>query len=115
MAKFKKNDLVLIIAGREKGKRGRILKVAEHGERLVVEKLNLVKRHQKPTQKHPQGGIIEKESPIHCSNVMLVSPTTNEPFRVRFKFGEQGDGGRSGKSRFNKKNEEIIADATFKR
>lgn len=115
MAKIKKNDLVLVIAGREKGKRGRVLKVVEHGDRFVVEKLNMVKRHQKATQKHPQGGIVEKESPIHRSNVMLVSPTTNEPFRVKFKYGAHSDATPGNKARYNKRNEEIIAEAVFRR
>jgi large subunit ribosomal protein L24 len=107
MARIKKNDTVLVIAGKEKGKRGKVLRIVEGGDRVVVEKTNTIKRHQKPTQKHPQGGIIEKEAPIHTSNVMLVSPTTGEPFRVKYKYIEAEDGSRR-KVRYDVKTGEII-------
>ena len=72
MARINTNDTVKVIAGKDKGKTGKVLRVLNGGERIVVEKANLVKRHQKPSQTHPQGGIIEKEAPLHASNVMLV-------------------------------------------
>ena len=83
MRRIKTNDEVLVIAGRDKGQKGKVLRVVEGGKRLLVEKVNLVKKHQKPTQKHPQGGIVEKEAPIHASNVMPV--TEGGPFRVTNK------------------------------
>ena len=69
---IKKNDTVLVIAGREKGKRGKVLFVVPARDRVVVEHLNMVKRHQRPTQKLRQGGIIEREASLHISNLMLV-------------------------------------------
>ncbi|HEY1332948.1 MAG TPA: 50S ribosomal protein L24, partial [Myxococcaceae bacterium] len=69
---IRKNDTVLVIAGREKGKRGKVLFVIPSRERAVVEHLNMVKRHQRPTQKLRQGGIIEREASLHVSNLMVV-------------------------------------------
>lgn len=82
---IKKNDLVAVIAGKEKGKTGKVLKVLTKTSRVLVEKLNRVKRHQKPTQNNPQGGITEKELGIHCSNVMLLCQKCNKPVRVSQK------------------------------
>lgn len=107
MARIRKNDTVLVIAGKNKGKRGKVLRVVEGGARVLVEKVNVVKRHQKPTQKHPQGGIIDKEAPINASNVMLVSPTTDQPFKVKYKFIEAEDGSKR-KVRYDAKSGEII-------
>ena len=78
---YKKNDVVQVIAGKYKGKSGKILKLLPTKNRLIVEKINLVKRHTKPTQKDPQGGIIEKEAPLHVSNVLPVSEKTGKPMR----------------------------------
>ena len=69
---IRKNDTVLVIAGKEKGKRGKVLFVIPAKNRLVVEHVNMIKRHQRPTQKIRQGGIIEREGSLHVSNVMLV-------------------------------------------
>jgi large subunit ribosomal protein L24 len=79
---IRKNDTVLVIAGREKGKRGKVLFVLPTRERVVVEHVNMVKRHQRPTQKLRQGGIIEREAPLHVSNVMLVCTKCGKPTRV---------------------------------
>jgi large subunit ribosomal protein L24 len=79
---IRKNDTVLVIAGREKGKRGKVLFVVPARERVVVEHVNMVKRHQRPTQKLRQGGIIEREAPLHVSNVMLVCTKCGKPTRV---------------------------------
>lgn len=79
---IKKNDRVVVIAGREKSKQGRVLSVYPSRGRLRVERLNIVKKHMKPSRKHIRGGIIEKESPIHISNVMLICPDCNKPTRV---------------------------------
>jgi large subunit ribosomal protein L24 len=79
--RLKKDDLVQVVAGRDKGKQGRILKVLEEG-RVLVEGVNVMKRHQSP-KKFKEAGIIEKEAPIDASNVMIVDPQTNTPTRVR--------------------------------
>ena len=79
---IRKNDTVLVIAGREKGKRGKVLFVVPARERVVVEHVNMVKRHQRPTQKLRQGGIIERDAPLHVSNVMLVCSKCDKPTRV---------------------------------
>ena len=91
MRRIKKNDDVMVVAGRDKGKQGKVLRVLDGGERLIVEKVNLVKKHQKPTQKHPQGGIIEKEAPMHSSNVMPM--TAGGAFRVSYKRVDAGEAG----------------------
>ncbi len=80
--RINKNDIVLVIAGNERGKRGRVLKVYPEKQRIIVEGVRFVKRHMKPTQQSPQGGIVEKEGSIHVSNVMLIDPKTNKPTRV---------------------------------
>jgi len=79
---IRKNDLVEVIAGKEKGKTGKVLKVLPKTFRVLVEKLNRVKKHQKPTQTNPQGGIVEKELGIHSSNLMLVCQKCNKAVRV---------------------------------
>ncbi len=89
MAKIKRDDLVLVIAGKDKGRRGKVLRVFPRRNRVMVDKVNVVKRHQRPTQT-TQGGIIEKESPIHISNVMLICPKCGEPTRVGYRFLQDG-------------------------
>jgi large subunit ribosomal protein L24 len=79
---IRKNDTVLVIAGREKGKRGKVLFVLPARERVVVEHINMIKKHQRPTQKLRQGGIIEREAPLHVSNVMLVCSKCDKATRV---------------------------------
>jgi large subunit ribosomal protein L24 len=80
--KIRKNDSVMVIAGNDKGKTGKVLKVFSKTSRLIIEGINLRKRHTKPTQKSPQGGIQEKEAAIHISNVMILDPKSNEPTRI---------------------------------
>jgi large subunit ribosomal protein L24 len=79
---IRKNDTVLVIAGREKGKRGKVLFVIPSRDRAVVEHLNMVKRHQRPTQKLRQGGIIEREASLHVSNLMVVCGKCDKPTRT---------------------------------
>jgi large subunit ribosomal protein L24 len=81
----KKGDTVLVLTGKDKGKKGKILLVDKTNQRVAVEGVNLVKRHQKPKPPAVQGGIIEKTVPIHVSNVMLIEPKTGKPTRVGFK------------------------------
>ncbi len=100
---IRKNDKVMVIAGREKGKIGTVLKVIPRKDRAIVEKLNMVKRHTRAGGKSAQGGIIEKESPIHVSNLMLVCGKCAEPARVGKKVLEDGS-----KVRFCKKCGEIM-------
>lgn len=79
---IKRNDRVVVIAGKEKGKRGKVLVVLPEKERVIVERVNFVKRHQRPTQKVKQGGIIEREGSLHISNVMLVCGKCDKPART---------------------------------
>ena len=83
---IKKNDKVKVIAGKDKGKEGTVEKVFPSKERVIVKGVNIVKKHQKPTNANPDGGIVEVEAPIHVSNVMLIDPSNNEPTRVGFKI-----------------------------
>lgn len=86
----KKDDQVMVIAGKEKGKTGKILSVIPKKESVLVEKVNFVKRHTRPSGKTRQGGILEKEAPIHASNVMIVCTKCNSPVRVGRKILEDG-------------------------
>ena len=101
-AKFKKGDTVIVMAGRDKGKTGEIMRVMPGQQRLYVRGVNVVKRHTRPTQNSP-GGIVEKESGIHISNVSHIDPKDDKPTRVGFKVIE---GAR--KVRFAKRSSEII-------
>lgn len=84
--KIRKGDVVKVIAGKDRGKTGRVLSVDQKDGRVLVEKINLVKRHQRPTQKYRQGGIIEKEAPIHVSNVMYFDQGAGKATRIGLKF-----------------------------
>ena len=90
MARIKVNDTVAVVAGKEKGKRGRVLMVLPEKDRVIVEKVNFIKRHTKPSQKHRQGGIIEKEGPIHLSNVQPYCKKCSKPVRLRHVTGTDG-------------------------
>ena len=87
---IRKNDIVKIIAGREKGKVGRVLKVDREKGRIFVEKTNMVKRHTKPGKKNPQGGIVEKEAALAYSNVLAMCGKCNRPTRIAMKIEESG-------------------------
>lgn len=87
---IRKNDTVMVISGDEAGKKGRVLAVYLKEEKLLVEKLNMIKRHMRPSKKYGRGGIIEKEAPIHRSNVMLVCTKCNKPTRIGQKILENG-------------------------
>ena len=97
MDRVRKGDTVVVIAGKEKGKRGKVLRVDKVKSRVVVERLQMVKRHTKPTQQNAQGGIIEKEGTIHISNVMLLDPGSDKPTRMKIK-DQNGTRIRVGKS-----------------
>ncbi|UCD36472.1 MAG: 50S ribosomal protein L24 [Nitrospiraceae bacterium] len=87
---IKKNDTVLVVAGDEKGKKGRVLTVDVAKNRVVVESVNIIKKHMKPSKQYSQGGIIEKEAPIQRSKVMLLCPKCSQPTRVGNKVLENG-------------------------
>ena len=99
--KIKKGDTVQVTTGNDAGKTGRVIKVYLDKDRVVVEGVNIVKKHARPTQGNPQGGIIEKESSIHISNIMLV--VGGKPSRVGFKSLENGK-----KVKFAKSTGEVI-------
>ena len=85
IAHVRKGDTVMVVAGKERGKRGKVLRVFPDKKRVVIERINMIKKHQRPTQKVRQGGIIEREGAIHLSNVMLVDPTSGKPTRIGMK------------------------------
>ena len=85
MMRVKKGDTVVVIAGKDKGKKGTVTKVFTKANRVLVEGVNVITKHQKPTAVNPQGGIINTEAPIHISNVMPVDPETGKGTRVRFE------------------------------
>jgi large subunit ribosomal protein L24 len=104
MRKFriKKGDRVAVIAGKDRGKQGEVLKVLREDERLIVNGVNMVKRHMRPSARHP-GGIVEKEASIHISNVAHVDPSSNRPSRVGYRTLDDGR-----KVRFAKRSGDII-------
>jgi large subunit ribosomal protein L24 len=87
---LKKNDVVFARSGRDKGKKGKILQVLHVKNRAIVEGLNFVKRHARPTQANPQGGLVQKEVSIHISNLALFCATCDKPVRIAFKFLDDG-------------------------
>ncbi len=103
MKRIHKGDRVMVISGEDRGREGKVLKVLPKSDRAIVEGVNFVKRHIRPSQKNPQGGIIEKEAPVHMSNLMVIDPKTNEPTRTRFETLQDGR-----KVRVSKKSGEMI-------
>ena len=100
---IKKNDKVMVIAGKEKGKTGKVLRVLPKKDRAVVEKINFIKRHMRPGAHSRQGGIVEKENPINISNLMVVCGKCTDPTRVGRRVLEDGS-----RVRYCKKCDEII-------
>ena len=94
--KIKKGDMVQIISGNDKGKSGRVIKVFTGKDRVIVEGVNIVKKHSRPTQENPQGGILEKELSVHVSNTMYLSG--NNPTRIGIKRAKEGNKVRFSKS-----------------
>ena len=90
MQRLQRGDTVVVISGKYKGKQGRIKKVLLDDDKVIVEGINLVKRHQKPSPRNQQGGIIEKEAPLWASKVMPLDPKTKKPTRVKVKIDENG-------------------------
>lgn len=111
MAKIKKGDHVVVISGKDKGKKGRVLKVIYDEKtrkpiKVIVEGVNLVKKHQRARRANEKSGIVKKEAPIHISKVMIVDPKTGERTRVGFKFIEKK--GKLIKVRYSKKSGEVL-------
>jgi large subunit ribosomal protein L24 len=100
--KIRKGDQVVVVSGRDRGKRGEVLRVLRDEDRLLVQGVNMIKRHQRPSAGHP-GGIIDKEAPIHISNVAHIDPSSHQPTRVGYRFLEDGR-----KVRFAKRSGEVI-------
>ena len=103
MLGIKKDDQVVVIAGKDKGKTGRVLQVLSEKNRLVVEHINLSKKVQRKTQKTPQGGFVDIEMSIHASNVMLLDKKTNKPTRIGVSILKDGT-----KVRISKRSGEVI-------
>lgn len=100
---MRKNDTVVVITGKEKGKTGKVLRTEPAKNRVWVERINMVKKHQKPTQAQRQGGIVEKESPLHISNVMLYDEKAGKGTRIAFKKLDDGK-----KVRVSRRSGEVI-------
>ena len=100
-SRIKKGDTVVVISGRERGKTGKVLSVDVGAGKVIVEKLNIIKRHTKPNQKVRQGGILEREAPLQISNVMFFCPVTQKPTRVGVRSIEDGR-----RVRFSKKSKQ---------
>ena len=99
-ARIRKDDTVIVIAGKDKGRSGRVLKVMPKEDRVVVEGVNLMKRHTKPDMANPNGGVVSKEAALHISNVALRDPKTGKPTRISIK--EVGEGASKRKVRVAK-------------
>ncbi|MFT7579509.1 MAG: large subunit ribosomal protein L24 [Myxococcota bacterium] len=102
MKRIRKGDTVAVIAGKDKGKEGTVLGFSHKGERALVEKIQMVKRHTRPTQTNQAGGIIEKEAGIHLSNLMPLTPS-GKPTRVQFRINDDGK-----KVRYSTKHDEFL-------
>ena len=87
---IKKGDTVVVLAGDDRGKKGRVLSVQADKQRAIVEGVNMVSKSQKPSAKAPQGGIIKKEAPIHISNLNVIDPKSGKPTRIGRRLNEQG-------------------------
>ncbi len=108
--KIHKNDTVMVIAGNDaaKKKTGRVLKVYRDTGRVIIEGVNIIKRHSRPSQKHPQGGIIQKEAPISAANVMVICPKCQKPSRVGRKAVTDATTGRKQMMRVCRNCEEMF-------
>ena len=100
--KIKAGDTVQVIAGDHKGEKGKVLKVDREKNRAIVEGVNLVSKHTKPSAQNPQGGIIKKEAPIHISNLSLLDPKSGEPTRVAYQVQD------GKKVRISKKSKQVV-------
>ena len=88
---IKKGDIVYVLAGEDRGKEGRVLKVLREKQRAIVEGINMVTKATKPNAQHPQGGLIKMEAPIHISNIALIDPKSGKPTRISCRRDEKGN------------------------
>ncbi|MBU6432111.1 MAG: 50S ribosomal protein L24 [Nitrospirae bacterium] len=102
-SRIRKGDMVVVVAGRDRGKSGKVLSVDPAVGKVVVEKLNIIKRHTKPNQKVKQGGILEREAPLAISNVMFLCPVTQKPTRLGVRTLDDGR-----RVRFSKKSNDSV-------
>lgn len=103
-----KNDTVKVIAGNSVGKQGKVLKVYPEKSRLIIEGVNVMKRHSRPSQKNPQGGIVQREASIHLSNIMVVCPKCAKPTRVGYSSVTDATSGKAKKMRVCKQCNEMF-------
>ena len=87
---IKKGDTVYVLSGEDRGKQGRVLSVLVSKQRAIVEGVNIVSKSTKPSAKHPQGGIVKMEAPIHISNLSLLDPKSGKPFRIGYRKNDKG-------------------------
>jgi large subunit ribosomal protein L24 len=111
MMKVHKDDQVVVVLGNDRGKRGRVLKVFPEDNKVIVEGVNFIKRHTRPNQKQPQGGIVTKEAPIEASNVMVVCPKCGAMTKTGIKAITDESKGKTSRVRFCKKCDEMIVKA----
>ena len=104
----KKNDLVVVIAGNAKGKEGKVLKVFPITGLVIIEGVNLVKRHTRPSQQNPQGGVVQKEAPIHASNVMVKDVKTGVATRIGYSRTKDAGTGKKKVMRVSRKSGEMF-------
>ena len=107
--KIKKNDSVKVISGNSKGKTGKVLKVFPKENRVIVEGVNLRKRHTKANQKNPQGGIVEKEAPVNASNIMILDPKSGQTTRIGAKIIIDDKTGKKKHARISVKSGEMLS------
>jgi len=100
--KIKTGDQVVVLAGKDKGAKGKVIKIIKDKDRVIVEGVNMIKKHVKPSTENPQGGIVEKEAPLHISNLAVVDPKTGEATRVGYEIKD------GKKVRVSKKSGEVI-------
>ncbi len=103
MLRIRRDDKVMVIAGKDKGKTGKVLRIFPHKSRVLVEKINMVKKSQRKTQQNQEGGIVDLEAPIHISNVMLIDKKTHKPTRFGISILKDGS-----KERISKKSGEAV-------
>lgn len=106
--RLKKGDNVMVLSGNSKGSTGKILFINREKGRVIVEGVNIMHRHTKPSQKNPQGGIVRREAPINISNVMLICPKTNEPTRIGMEVIKDETTGKEKRMRLSRKSGEIL-------
>jgi len=106
--RLKKGDNVMVLSGNSKGSTGKVLFINREKGRIIVEGVNIMHRHTKPSQKNPQGGIVRREAPINISNVMLICPKTNEPTRIGVEVIKDETTGKEKRMRLSRKSGEIL-------